>query len=136
MSVTVATLRNETVAANNGKAGGKAGDKAGQDQPSVGVALTPLTPELRGELDLPARTSGAVVANVAPGSPAAQAGIRQGDVIVGVGSEKVGSPGEAANAIRSAARKDHAVALRILRDGQSAFVAVDMGHGRPANDQG
>jgi len=136
MSVTVATLRNETVAANNGKAGGKAGDKAGQDQPSVGVALTPLTPELRGELDLPARTSGAVVANVAPGSPAAQAGIRQGDVIVGVGSEKVGSPGEAANAIRSAARKDHAVALRILRDGQSAFVAVDMGHGRPATDQG
>ena len=55
-----------------------------------------------------------------------QAGLREGDVIVGVGSRSVGSPDEAAKAIRSAAKKDQAVALRIMREGRSAFVAIDM----------
>ena len=118
VSVTVGRMKNDAVAANEGG--------ADQDRPGVGVKLAPLTPELRGELDLPARTHGVVVAEVMPDSPAAQAGIREGDVIIGVGSEVVASPGDAAKAIRSAIRKDHAVALRILRDGQTAFVAVDM----------
>jgi serine protease Do len=92
----------------------------------VGVALAPLTPDARGQLQLPARTNGAVVAQVEPGSPAEEAGLREGDVIVSVGSLAVGSPDEAARAIRSAAKKDQAVALRIVREGRSAFVAIDM----------
>ena len=128
VSVTIASMKTDTVAANDGG--------AGQEQQGVGVALAPLTPELRGQLDLPARTSGAVVANVKPDSPAAEAGIRQGDVIVGVGSAMVASPSDAARAIRSAAHKDHVVALRILRDGQTAFVAIDMSKGSSPADQG
>ena len=119
LSVTVGSMKNDAVAAN---AGGTEPDRQG-----LGVKLAPLTPELRGELDLPARTRGAVVAAVEPESPAAQAGIREGDVIIGVGNARVGSPHDAASAIRAAVHKDHAVALRILRDGRTAFVAVDMG---------
>jgi serine protease Do len=117
VTVAVATMQNDRTV-------DRGATEPGQER--VGVALAPLTPEVRGQLDLPARTTGAVVAEVQPGSPAEQAGLREGDVIVGVGGQAVGSPDEASKAIRSAAKKDHAVALRILREGRSAFVAIDM----------
>ena len=91
----------------------------------VGLALAPLSPELRGELDLPKGTQGAMVREVQPGSPAQAAGIRRGDVIVGVGSQPVASPEEAIRAIRRASQNP-SLALRILRDGKSAFVAIDL----------
>jgi serine protease Do len=117
VTVAVAAMQNERTADRGATDAGEA---------RVGVALAPLTPELRGQLELPARTNGAVVAQVQPGSPADQAGLREGDVIVSVGSQPVGSPDEAARAIKSAAKKDQAVALRIVREGRSAFVAIDM----------
>ena len=98
---------------------------AAEGRGKVGLALAPLSPEVRDQLDLPKSTKGAVVQGVQPGSPAQDAGIRPGDVIVGVGSQQVASPEEAVKAIRSGT-KDQSLALRILRDGKSAFVAVDM----------
>lgn len=106
---------------------------SGTDQPSVGLALAPLTPQMRDRLDVPSHVHGAVVAEVRPDSPAADAGIRAGDVVVGVGNAPVNSPAEATAAIREEARTDHAVALRILRDGQTAYVAIDLNH---SGDQG
>ena len=91
----------------------------------IGLALAPLSPDLRNQLDVPDGTQGAVVRNVEPGSPADQAGLQAGDVIVGVGDKQVTSPSEAANAIRGAS-KDHAVALRIIRNGQPVFVGVNL----------
>ena len=94
-------------------------------QGGVGLALEPLTPELRSQLDVPDGTDGAVVAQVRPNSPADQAGIQQGDVVLGVNSATVGSPNQAASAIRSALHDGHgAVALRILRQGQPIYVAI------------
>jgi serine protease Do len=94
----------------------------------LGVALAPLTPDAREQLEVPDGLEGAVVRNVRPGSPAEDAGLRPGDVIVGVGSQKVGSPSEATKAIGVAlGGKDHAVALRVLRDGTIAFVGVTVG---------
>ena len=46
-------------------------------------------------------------------------------MIVGVGDKQVTSPSEAANAIRGAT-KDHAVALRIIRNGEPMFVGVNL----------
>jgi len=98
----------------------------GQDhQARIGLALAPLSPELSNQLDVPDGTKGAVVRTVEPGSPADQAGLQAGDVIVNVGGKKVASPSEAASALRGAA-KDHAVALRIIRNGTPAFVAVSL----------
>ena len=98
----------------------------GQDHPArIGLALAPLSPDLSNQLDVPEGTKGAVVRTVEPGSPADQAGLQAGDVIVGVGGKKVVSPSEAASAIRGAA-KDHAVALRIIRNGQATFVGVNL----------
>jgi serine protease Do len=100
-------------------------DESPQGRGKVGIALAELSPEIRGRLDLPKGTRGAVVEQVQPGSPAQDAGIRPGDVIVGVGPQAVTSPEDAVKAIRSAS-KDQSLALRILRDGKSAFVAIDL----------
>jgi serine protease Do len=116
VTVKVGRMPNEQVATN---------EHPQEAKERIGLALAPLSPELRNQLDVPEGTRGAVVRNVEPGSPADQAGLQMGDVIVGVGGKKVASPSDAANAIRGAG-KDHAVALRIIRNGQPAFVAVNL----------
>jgi len=102
---------------------------AGDHSPSVGLALAPLSPDERGQLDLPAHTRGALVADVKPGSPAEAAGVQQGDVIVGVGAMAIASPQQAVKAIHDAVHSGHGVALRVLRDGHTEFVAIDMSKG-------
>jgi serine protease Do len=68
-----------------------------------------------------------VIAEVKPGSVAEQAGLQSGDVIVGVGDSPVATPSEATRAIRESLKNSQAVALRIVRDGQQVFVAVQPG---------
>lgn len=105
------------------------------DTPRLGVALTALSPELRGRLDLPADVKGVVVRGVQPGSPAQVAGLQPGDVILGVGSKPVETPAEAGTAIREAlSGGSQAVALRIMRDGATRFVGV--GLDQPADRAG
>ncbi|MEJ0046701.1 MAG: PDZ domain-containing protein [Rhodospirillales bacterium] len=77
---------------------------------------------------------GAVISEVQPGSVAEQAGLQAGDVIVGVGEQAITSPGEATHAIRDALKNSQAVALRIIRDGQPAFVAVTPSQNDQANN--
>jgi serine protease Do len=89
---------------------------------------------MRNQLEVPDGTKGAVVQGVQPGSPAEAAGLQPGDVIVGVGTHAVGSPAEAAKAMRTAMNgSDHALALRVIRNGQPVFVGVTLGG---QNDQG
>jgi serine protease Do len=114
--VPVSTMPSEQTA-DRGDSGARKG---------VGLALAPLSPDMRNQLDLPASANGAVVAQVQPDSPAASAGIRRGDVIMGVGGKSVKSVDEAVSAIHAAQHGGKAVALRILRDGQAAFVAIDL----------
>lgn len=104
-----------------------AGNEPSQDhQEQVGLALAPLTPNLRNQLNVPEGTSGAVVQGVQPGSPAEIAGLQPGDVIVGVNTHPVHSPAQAAHEIHQAINsKDHAVALRVLRNGQAMFVGIN-----------
>jgi serine protease Do len=116
VSVKVGQMPNEQMATN---------DTTQQSHERIGVALAPLSPDLRSQLDVPDGTHGVVVREVAPGSPADQAGLQAGDVIVGVGGKQVASPSDAANAIRGAS-KDHAVALRIIRNGEPLFVGVNL----------
>ena len=105
--------------------------QAGQDEQGkgIGVALAPITPDVRDQLSLPSHTRGAVIAQVQPGSPADQAGLQAGDVVVGVANKAVTSPDEAASAIRAARSGGKATALRVMRDGSTLFVAVPSAQG-------
>jgi serine protease Do len=106
-----------------------ASDAAAPSGGTIGVALAPLSPDVREQLSLPEGAKGAVIAGVQPGSRAAKAGLKEGDLLVGVGTTSVSNPNEAVKAIRAA--KGKAVALRVMRDGQARFMAVP-----PANAEG
>jgi len=57
----------------------------------IGIRLEPLTPALARQLGLDASTKGILVGDVVTGSPADKAGLKQGDVILGFGGEKIQS---------------------------------------------
>jgi serine protease Do len=119
VTLKVVRMPNEQVAENGSQA-------SGSDQ-ALGVALSALSPAMRDELDVPGGTQGAVITNVQPGSLADEAGLRAGDVIVGMDTHEVTSPAEAAHDIRSALHNpNHALALRVLRDGQPMFVGIQI----------
>ncbi|MEJ1977550.1 MAG: PDZ domain-containing protein [Acetobacteraceae bacterium] len=124
VSVDVTTLPGDTASNEDGQAAPSRG---------IGLALAPISPDVRDQLSLPAGTKGAVVAEVKAGSPAEQAGLQPGDVILGVGVKPVASPEEAVTAIRSATRDGHGLALRVLRHGDALFVPVSP---QGATDQG
>jgi serine protease Do len=66
------------------------------------------------------------VANVAPGSPAAEKGIRPGDVITRVNQESIDSVADATAAL-NAARAGNDTALLLVRRGSAQqFVALNL----------
>jgi serine protease Do len=95
------------------------------DQPKLGLALAPLTDEARAELGVPDSVHGALVNQVADGSPAADKGIERGDVIVAVGDKQVDGPQPVIDAVRKAS-KDGAQSIRLLvaRGEAQRWVAV------------
>ncbi|HEY2953870.1 MAG TPA: PDZ domain-containing protein [Candidatus Eisenbacteria bacterium] len=96
----------------------------------LGVYSQTLTSELRDGLGYDG--SGALVNRVVEGSPAERAGIRKGDVIVGIAASTIESSADVSRAVR-AGKVGQTVAVRIVRDGQrrtlSARLAV-----RPEED--
>jgi serine protease Do len=116
VDVKVGTMPSEQTASNS--------NEGNSNHARIGLALAPLSPEARNQLDVPDGTKGAVVQGVQPGSPAEAAGLQPGDVIVGVGTHAVSSPADAARAMRTALNTDHALALRVIRNGQPLYVGV------------
>jgi serine protease Do len=57
----------------------------------IGVGIDDLTPRLRQQLGIPAEVHGAAVGSVRPGSPADDAGIVPGDVILEINRQPVAS---------------------------------------------
>ena len=110
---------NEPQAKNDDQGGGD------QGRAQLGLALAPLTPEVRRDLGLPPGARGVFVARVQPGSPADEAGIEAGSLISMVGGQPVSTPAEVTEAVRAAtAAKRGAVMLRVEKDGRPMFVAV------------
>jgi serine protease Do len=103
------------------------GEQAGQagrgSAPGFGVSLGDLTPEIARQLRLPAGTDGALVENVEPFTPAADAGLKRGDVILEVNRQAVHSGGDASRLLRQA-KSGQAVFLLLSRRGNQVFVEM------------
>ncbi len=89
----------------------------------AGLNVQDLTPQIARQLGLPSTTRGVVVADVEPGSPAAEAGLRQGDVIEQVNRRPVTNVAEYESAVRQGAGQP--VLLLVNRGGSTSFVVVE-----------
>lgn len=83
------------------------------------------TPVIGVQLDMQFEGPGARVAEVTPGSGAAEAGIQDGDVITAINGDVIAEPTELIVSIRSNAPGD-TVELTVLRDGRTQDVAVTL----------
>jgi serine protease Do len=102
--------------------------KAKADRPEpgeggrLGLAVRPVTPELAKELGL-SGTTGLYVAQVEPDGPAADAGIRPGDVIEQVNRKPVADVGELKSAVKASGGKPALVL--VTRKGDSLYLTID-----------
>jgi serine protease Do len=91
----------------------------------IGVQIQPVTAEIADSLSLK-EARGALVAEPQAGSPAVKAGIRAGDVIVGVDGKPVRDARELARTI-GAMSPGTTVNLAILRDGKQLSLSLTLG---------
>jgi serine protease Do len=88
----------------------------------LGVVVQPLTPEVASRLGVDTNTQGLVVTAVDPSSPAAESGIRQGDVIVEANRQPVRTVEDLTAMIERAGARP--ILLLINRRGQTAYTGV------------
>lgn len=91
----------------------------------IGVAVQDLTPDIAAALHT-TRTQGALIANIAGGSPADQAGLQAGDIIIAVDNTPISSRSQFLNII-GLARQHHDLAITFERGGTQSTIAVPVG---------
>jgi serine protease Do len=85
-----------------------------------GLGLMDLTPDLRQQLQVPDDVHGAVVARVEPGTPADDAGLSRGDVILQVDRQETKSAGDVQKSLSSVSDGKEAMVL-VWSHGGSTF---------------
>jgi serine protease Do len=90
----------------------------------LGVVVQDLTPDLASSFGIK-NPQGALVDEVSDGTPAAAAGVKQGDVILAVDGKTVASPGDLRNEIALKAPGTH-VDLLVYRDGKEEHLTADL----------
>jgi 2-alkenal reductase len=102
------------------------------DYPFIGVRYSEITPQLASQYNLSSK-DGILVSDVTPGSPAAQAGVQQNDIIVALDNNTI----DADHSLRSILFKYHVgdtVTLKIQRGNQTLDIKITL-VARPAQSQ-
>ena len=93
----------------------------------LGLSISPVTDDLRSEMNLADGLEGLVVTEVGEDTEAFEKGVRAGDVITEAGQQPVASVGDLEARIedaREAGRKS--ILLLVRRDGDPRFVALSL----------
>jgi serine protease Do len=90
---------------------GSEGADASHGKPRWGLGLEDLTPEVRQQLQAGNDVHGAVIQQVIPGSPADNAGLQQGDVIMEVNRQPVHSAADVQKALSGIPKDSDALVL-------------------------
>jgi serine protease Do len=97
---------------------------------ALGVTVSSLTSELRERYSIGDDAKGVVVTDVDASGPAAEKGIRPGEIIVEVGQQTVSSPAEVAAKVDEASKAGRrSVLLLVEGQGGPRFVALRLGKG-------
>ncbi|HSY90894.1 MAG TPA: Do family serine endopeptidase [Candidatus Binatus sp.] len=104
-----------------GKRTAEGSDEPGKGEGKMhwGIGLSDLTPELREQIQAPREIHGAVIEEVKPGSPADNAGLQQGDIILEVNRHKVQSASDVQQALANVKKGDDALLLVFSGGGNS-----------------
>jgi serine protease Do len=99
------------------------GDAAGPQKGKLGLAVAELTPDVRQQLHVPSQVQGVAVESVRPASPAEDAGLTPGDVILEVDRKPVTSAEQFVNVAHAApAGKD--LLLLVWSQGNASYRVV------------
>jgi len=89
----------------------------------LGLSVQDVTPQLARRSQLDASTKGAVVVDVAPDSPASDAGLEPGDVVVEVNRRAVNSAADYRSAVKTV-KKGDTVLVRVKHGQATQYVPV------------
>jgi serine protease Do len=89
-----------------------------------GVAVANVSEDIRTALNLPKEVHGAVIADIDPNSPAAKAGLREGDVIQEVNKQPVKSAKDLV-AISKKLMPNEKILIRVYSQGSSGYIALE-----------
>ncbi|MFZ0769795.1 MAG: Do family serine endopeptidase [Candidatus Sulfotelmatobacter sp.] len=95
-------------------------EAASNGKPRWGLGVTDMTPELREQLQASGDVHGAVVEQVQPGSPADNAGLQRGDVIVEVNRHPVQNADDVQKALSAVPKEQDALVL-VWSNGGTTF---------------
>jgi serine protease Do len=110
---------NSQVASNDDEQGGQGSAKTGK----LGLAVGDLTADTRQQINAPDQLHGVLVQSVRPASPADEAGIQPGDVILEVNRQPAHSASQFASAVhQSAAGKD--ILLLVWSRGNASYRTI------------
>jgi serine protease Do len=112
-----------TVGEFQGKNSEVAGNDSGSGPQSgkLGLAVADLTPDARQQNNIPAQVKGVVVENVRPGSPADDAGIQPGDVILEVNRKPAESASEFVNQVHQDENGGKDLLMLVWSKGNASF---------------
>ena len=104
-------------------------DRESTDQGTLnGVEVANVDAEARRRFNLPESVRGAAVTGIEPGSAAAEAGLRVGDVILEINRQSVKNADEAVRLTEHP--KDKTTLLRVWSNGGTRFIVVDEENGK------
>lgn len=124
LDVKVGELEEEVQTASTGSSSSKT--KSGESHiDDLGLTLSSTTDSLREQYKLELKAKGVVITKVDDEGPAAEKGIRAGDLIVEIGQEEVTNPSQVTTKINEA-KKQGRKSVLLLLEGQSGlrFVAI------------
>ncbi len=110
-----------TQVAENDGSGGQGKSNSGK----LGLAVADLTQDTRQQLRIPSEVHGAVIENVRPASPADDAGLQPGDVVLEVNRKPLSSAEQFVSAVHGAG--DHDVLLLVWSKGAASYRTVRAG---------
>jgi len=94
---------------------------------ALGLKMSKLTPELRKQFSLPDTAKGVVITEVPQSGPAAAQALRPGDLVVGLGHDRVATPEEVQQRVAAAKKNGHKnVLVRVEREGNPRFIALPL----------
>ncbi len=114
----------EALGSHSAEANGNSAENGGKAR--WGIGLGNLTPEMREQMQAPSNIHGAVIEQVQPGSPADNAGLQQGDIILEVNRHKVQSASDVKEQLSNVPKGQDALLL-VWSNGGNTFRVLHSG---------